>query len=176
MQAATTEATRSCHGRVPSASSRAKVLVLTCPRRGEHHGCGDDDPGPAGGTEHDAAVDTTADAPAPTTDAQGDSGGGRADVELPPIDPSVDMMNLTDAQRRQLCDWKNAQLGGYGLTTDCGGGNKAQMDENQEKCLTSGLVTRCPVTVRQFETCVLAQAPSHGCVFPFEQCRVLVCQ
>ena len=86
------------------------------------------------------------------------------------------MMNLSDAQRRQLCDWKNATLGGYNLTTDCGGGNKAQTDVNQDACVMSGLVTRCAVTVRQFETCIVAQAPSHGCVLPFEQCKPLFCQ
>ena len=39
------------------------------------NGCGDD--AGQGGTGHDAAVDPTTDAPAPTTDAQKDSGGRR---------------------------------------------------------------------------------------------------
>ena len=66
--------------------------------------------------------------------------------------------------------------GGSGLTVPCGGGNSVLTDENQDKCAASGFVTRCPITVGQYEGCVLAQAPSRGCVFPFEQCHYLVCQ
>jgi len=136
------------------------------------NGCGDDAPGPGGGTEHDAAVD----APAPTSDAPKDSGGNVPDVPLPPLDPDALMTSLTDAQLRLFCDWKNATLGGYALTTDCGGGGRVSTDENQDKCIAFGIVTRCPITVRQYENCTLAMAPSHGCVFPEAQCHYLVCQ
>jgi hypothetical protein len=113
----------------------------------------------------------------PTRDAAVDSGGdGPLDAALPPIDPDLLITSLTDAQRREFCDWKNALFGGYGLTVPCGGGNSVLTDENQDKCAASGFVTRCPITVGQYEGCVLAQAPSRGCVFPFEQCHYLVCQ
>jgi hypothetical protein len=140
------------------------------------NGCGDDKPGPGGGTENDAAIDQAVDAPEPTTDAQKDSGGNLPDVELPPIDPSLLITSLTDAQKRQFCDWKNAQFGGYGMAIDCGSGKTTLTDENQDRCLAAGLVTRCPITVQQYETCILAQAPSRSCDFPYEQCHYLVCQ
>ena len=139
------------------------------------NGCGDDAPGPGGGTDHDAAGDPGADAPAPTTDAPKDSVGNVPDVELPPLDADALMTSLTDAQLRLFCDWTNATLGGYGLTTNCGAGSTASTDENQDKCLAFGIVKRCPIKVGQYETCILAQAPSHGCIFPNE-CHYLVCQ
>jgi hypothetical protein len=30
--------------------------------------------------------------------------------------------------------------------------------------------------VGQLETCIIAEAPDHGCNFPFAQCHPLVCQ
>jgi hypothetical protein len=131
------------------------------------NGCGDDGPGPEGGTERDAAVDHAG------TDA---GGGNPSDAALPPLDPDALMTSLTEAQLRLFCDWKNATLGGYALTFNCGAGSTVSTDDNQEKCLAFGLVTRCPITVRQYENCILAMAPSHSCVFPNDQCHYLVCQ
>jgi hypothetical protein len=126
--------------------------------------CGSSDAGPA--TTADTGV-------TPGNEAGPD--GDVVDANLPPIDPGTDVGSLTDAQRGELCDWTNSALGGYDLVTDCGGGNTVRNDTDQAACVAH-LTYRCPVTVGQFETCVLAEAPSRGCVFPFDQCHPLVCQ
>jgi hypothetical protein len=95
---------------------------------------------------------------------------------LPPIDPSTKLTDLTDAQKAELCDWMNAELGGYGLVTDCGGGNTTKNSSDQAQCVATALTYRCPVTVGQLETCVEAEAPSHACQFPMPACKAVGCQ
>src|SRR4051812_38923597 len=67
------------------------------------------DSGPAetgatgGGSAHDGAAGTG-----------GGGGSSPTDGNLPNIDPSIDLAKLTQAESAELCDWRNAELGGYG--------------------------------------------------------------
>ena len=94
-----------------------------------------------------------------------------SDASLPPIDPNLNAQDLTDAQRKELCDWENAELGGYGASTDCGGTGVILMnDANQAACLAAQFTSKCMMTVAQFEACTLAKAPSKGCNSNYNLC------
>jgi hypothetical protein len=67
------------------------------------------------------------------------------------------------------------ELGGYGLMTDCGNSVSVANPKDQAECVSSKLQYNCTVTVGQFETCMLAMVPSHGCVYPNAECRPLGC-
>jgi len=116
------------------------------------------------------------------TGTGGGSGGvdggndGSRDPNLPPIDPNLLVSDLTDVQRAQLCDWASSQFGGYGVVTTCPDGRTISGDKDQATCVAQGFKYRCPVTVGEVETCTLAEVPSKGCDFPFDQCHALVCQ
>jgi hypothetical protein len=120
-----------------------------------------------------------------TTGSTGSGSGGAAgeggttppdgSPGLPPIDPQTPLDSLTNAQRAMLCDWMIVALGGYGAMIDCGISTR-QNYADQASCVASAFMYRCPVTVGQYETCIIAQEPDHACSFPFDQCHPLVCQ
>jgi hypothetical protein len=114
--------------------------------------------GPTGG--QDAPQVTGPDQALGLDGASGD--GARGDARLPAIDPATSFQDLTDAQKRALCDWMNEQLGGYGKGFPCGGGT-ILTDESQMACTQALFTSTCRLTVEQFEQCVLARAPTHGC-------------
>jgi hypothetical protein len=96
----------------------------------------------------------------------------KTDASLPPIDPGLEAQQLTLAQEKELCDWSNAELGGYGASTDCGGtGVTLTNFAHQAACLAMQFTSSCQMTVGQFEACILYQAPSHGCSIDFNLCR-----
>jgi hypothetical protein len=101
--------------------------------------------------------------------------GGNFDDAGLGIATTVGLNELTDDQRGLLCDWMNEQLGGYGQATDCGGGILVQNAADQQECLTTSFGFRCDVTVAELEQCVIARAPSHGCIFVASACRPLLC-
>ncbi len=94
-----------------------------------------------------------------------------SDAGLPAIDPNTNALDLTDAERKELCDWENAELGGYGASTDCGGTGVIITNEaNQAQCVAAQFTSTCMMTVAQFEACILAKAPSQGCNSNFTLC------
>jgi hypothetical protein len=104
------------------------------------------------------------------------TGGGQTDAGQPNIDPNLDTYTLTNAQLGELCDWTNAQLGGYGKVTPCdsdGGTHgpiSVQNSANQAMCVATTFMFRCRLTVGQYEDCILAQVPSGGCSYPQPAC------
>jgi hypothetical protein len=121
------------------------------------------------------------DAPPQNSDAQSQEADGQAmeastlvhasSDASPAIDPNINAQDLTDAQRQELCDWENAELGGYGASTDCGGtGVIITNDANQAVCLATQFTSTCMMTVAQFEACILAKAPSQGCNSNYNLC------
>lgn len=120
-----------------------------------------------------------------SSEAGGQDAGGMAegatssgDAGLPPLDPNVDTSTLSTSQLGELCDWAMSKLGGYGTTNTCsstgGGPRSVQNPSDQAMCISTSLVFSCPVTVGQYESCILAQVPSGGCAFP-PACSPLVC-
>jgi hypothetical protein len=76
-----------------------------------------------------------------------DSGSG--------LDKAKKLTTLTAPERKQLCDWVNQKLGGYGHATECGGGVTLKADSSLEECLTlwSALPALCAATVGDEEAC-----------------------
>jgi hypothetical protein len=120
-------------------------------------------PGQEGGAPADGSRDETG----------GEAGGG--DATLPAFDPSTPIGNLTQEQKGRLCDWEMNELGGYGFTMDCGNSISVANPMTQAECISTRLNFSCTVTVGQLETCTLAMAPSHGCIYPNAECRPLGC-
>jgi hypothetical protein len=97
-----------------------------------------------------------------------------SDSSLPPIDRSTSIASLTNAQLGELCDWLATTYGGYNVTTQCTSG-MITTPTNQAQCIATSFQFRCQVTVGQFEDCMLAQLPSHGCVRGQAQCSYQFC-
>jgi hypothetical protein len=116
-----------------------------------------------------------------STQAEGGAAGDASDAALadvssePSIDPTTDTSALTPAQAGALCDWMSQELGGYGTTTDCGGGQTVSNAPDQATCVATQLTFRCSVTVGQLETCVVAEVPNKGCILVQPQCTPLLC-
>jgi hypothetical protein len=111
----------------------------------------------------------------------GGSGAGGTSVggnlgSLPALDPSADVRTLSAGDKGVLCDWLNETLGGYGLVTTCAPGMTVSNNPNQSVCVATSLGFQCKVTVQDVETCLLAQAPSHGCDRETSSCHQLNCQ
>lgn len=125
------------------------------------------------------ATGETSSAEAQGNDASGSTGDASApdgDASSLGLDPDTNLLDLTNEQKAKLCDWVNAQLGGYGTVTECPGGNTVKNLDDRAQCIAVGLHYACTtITVREVETCVSAQAPSHGCVTPEAECRALYC-
>jgi hypothetical protein len=113
------------------------------------------------------ADDGGADASGPAVDAP-----QPADAGLPPIDPSLMMAGLADAQLGEICDWMYTLLGGYGQVVHCPASVTITNEVDQAACIAdhSYNVAGCPLTVGQFETCIEAEAPTQACDRPDPQC------
>jgi hypothetical protein len=109
------------------------------------------------------------------SDASGVEAGNVLDAAPPAIDPSTLLNNLDDSQKAEMCDWMTAALGGYGTAFNCAGGVSVSNPANQAQCIATWPKYRCNVNVGQLETCVLAEAPSHGCDIPEPQCTPISC-
>jgi hypothetical protein len=119
------------------------------------------------GSRADVASDGLATGPETGDAAIADAG------MLPAVDPNAMMAGLSDAQLGEICDWMYGELGGYGTTVPCTGSViMIQNPADQAACIPTIRFNPagCPLTVDQFETCVLARAPSKGCAEPDPQC------
>ena len=85
----------------------------------------------------------------------GSSGGGGSGVT-----GSKRIDSLTDAEKAKECDWTAGKLGGYGHSTDCGGGITLDAPSSQAYCVSTA-PTNCAATVSQYEACISAQSCSN---------------
>lgn len=95
------------------------------------------------------------------------------DPSRPSIDPGKALEDLTDQERAELCDWTAFMVGGYGETTDCRpiGGSSATNYSDRAQCLAAVFSRVCPkVTVQDHINCIVAEAPTRGCVYPSDAC------
>jgi hypothetical protein len=107
----------------------------------------------------------------------GESGGTGANggaSNPPDLDPNADIAALTDEQKGELCDWYVSLYGGYGVTTQCGGGSSTRTPDTRDQCV--GLTTfPCPVTVAEYEACNISEVPSGGCNSSDPSCDPVNC-
>jgi hypothetical protein len=118
----------------------------------------------AGTAEGDSAAETSSQ---PLPDAG-------VDAALPSIDPSTTVPELTAAQKGELCDWIESQLGGYGVTITCPAMKTIQNYANESECEAVMFRSGCAYTVGQLEACIEGEAPSMGCSFPASLCQQVV--
>jgi hypothetical protein len=78
-------------------------------------------------------------------------------------DPSVNIQDLTDAEKGELCDHWVAIFGGYGTTYPCESGHMEGPLDRAESA-SSSFPSACAATVGQVERCMSALMPSRGCV------------
>ncbi len=92
-------------------------------------------------------------------------------MDAPSIDPSTPFVTLTSSQIGQVCDWQEGLLGGYGAVVACPSGNTDNFT-NQAQCVEALTFSPggCTMTFGEYEACVEARAPSHGCSYPDPQC------
>jgi len=90
------------------------------------------------------------------------------------LPPSEKLVNLTDAQRGQLCDWVVTKFSDYGTRVDCTSDLFTYPD--QASCVadspSSTSTPDCGATVAQMETCInsLPQCATSGDVVLSLQC------
>jgi hypothetical protein len=101
-------------------------------------------PDPSGGA--DGGTSSTAGPEAGTSTLPSSSG----------LPPSEKLVNLTDAQRGQLCDWVVTKFSDYGTRVDCTSDLFTYPD--QASCVadspSSTSTPDCGATVAQMETCI----------------------
>ena len=78
------------------------------------------------------------------------------------IDRMAPFTSLSPSQLGELCDWSNAQLGGYGRMETCKGGNTVSTLPSHDVCVAHPPPSTCPATVGQVEDCVTALAPKSS--------------
>jgi hypothetical protein len=77
------------------------------------------------------------------------------------LDPQARLEQLTADQFKRLCDWEAAAWGGYGASVGCDGScGAAHGPVDQASCVSELLQANvtypdCPLTVDQFEKCVI---------------------
>ena len=144
-------------------------------------GCGSGDPGTGagsgtggatGGSEGGAPGGDSGLADSRLSDATGYLDG---DVQVvpPPVDPAKRVNELSAVELAALCDWMANLLGGYDHLTECGSGVSVRTYKDQAECMRVLFPAGCSILVAEFETCVVAQVPSQGCVYPSTACRAL---
>ncbi|HYP99283.1 MAG TPA: hypothetical protein VER96_11495 [Polyangiaceae bacterium] len=98
------------------------------------------------------------------------------DPSRPNIDSGKAILDLTDDERAELCDWNALMLGGYGQTIDCRaiGGTTHITFADRAQCLAVGFAHTCrSVTVSDYVQCIVAQAPTHSCTYPSDACAAM---
>ena len=103
-----------------------------------------------------------------------------SDAALPAVDPSTELVDLTNPQMVALCDWYAASMGGYGTVTDCMGegfGGTVKNYDNAAQCIFAHFGTACPTfKVSDFEACITAMIPKRGCTVMPACDRIPHCQ
>ncbi|MBX3191909.1 MAG: hypothetical protein KF819_33265 [Labilithrix sp.] len=120
----------------------------------------------------DAGVDASQ-PPVDGGDAASDAndGGGRSG-----LNQSKKIVDLDEAERRQLCDWTASIQGGYGVIRQCDGGNVPSAP-NQQACVDGVPDDNCEVTVAEYETCAVRFAADACTAFGSVECAPIVaCQ
>ena len=103
----------------------------------------------------------------------GATAGGSA--QAPPDIPSSTLLSdLDETQQGALCDWHASVFGGYGLSRKCGMGTVV-FPADQAACISMTYPAFCKkATVGDFDACVTAEIPGHGCIVT-DECRRLSC-
>jgi hypothetical protein len=122
-----------------------------------------------GGSGKDADIDR-----AGGSDGQGFDGAGRdaSDLAGMPADTgaggsgltsSKRLIDLTDAEKGQMCDWIVTKAGGYGHMAFCDGGIPLFYYPDQASCVddsaSATTTPKCAATVKQMEDCANQTAP-----------------
>jgi hypothetical protein len=98
-----------------------------------------------------------------TGNAVGDAGGGPPS-KTSRVSGSKRLSNLTDADKKAICDWTASLYGGYGKSLSCGGDADITLTvtgpATQPECLARAALVSpaCQATVAQSEACVQAMA------------------
>ena len=103
-------------------------------------GTGDSGSGSGGASGDAATVDAPLEVVAPASSG---------------VAPSKMLGDLSADEKKKLCDFHAAQVGGYGMAVDCGNGTTITADDSLDACLgPDGLGGDCAkATVGDFETC-----------------------
>lgn len=82
--------------------------------------------------------------------------------------------SLTDADKKQICDWTASLYGGYGQTITCSAISSITGPESQAACLAvaATIESTCSATVTQAESCTKIMATCNGKVGT-ESCAAL---
>ena len=87
-------------------------------------------------------------------------GGDKQDcsmVSSEGLDPGQTLVSLSDAHRRQICDYGACQVGGYGARPSCSGEEPVTVARSQSACLASSPTNpACTATVQDFIDCTQA--------------------
>jgi hypothetical protein len=100
-----------------------------------------------------------------------------------PLDPSRPalpaderILDLTDDDEAELCDWMALEAGGYGVMTPCTTGGSTANFTDRAECLAAALAGACPSdTVGRVVICTLTEAPIHGCARGDDCANLLEC-
>jgi hypothetical protein len=173
-------------------NSRTLAVTASCFAGAVAYGCGSSgglsgaDSGPSesgSAASYDVRSSPGEDAMADQTTPVPDDGGASdatapreasemADSGLPPIDPTLAMAGLDDAQLGEICDWMYSLLGGYGQVVQCPPNGTMTNEADRAACVADHSYSSagCDLTVEQFETCIQAEAPTKACDTPEPQC------
>ncbi|HMF40293.1 MAG TPA: hypothetical protein VKQ32_06350 [Polyangia bacterium] len=91
--------------------------------------------------------------PSGTGGGSGSTGTGGAGGSTSGVTGTKRLDSLTPTEQQMICDWAAAQLGGYGHSVDCGGGNMITAEPDQATCIADA-PTSCAGTVSQYEACI----------------------
>jgi len=111
-----------------------------------------------------------------TAGASNHAGGAAgSSAEAPPDIPSSTLLSdLDETQQGALCDWHASVFGGYGHSVQCGMGTVV-FSTDQAACISMTFPGFCKkATVGDFDACVTAEIPGHGCIVT-DECLNLFC-
>jgi hypothetical protein len=100
------------------------------------------------------------------------------DSSRPDIAADKKVLDLSDDEKAELCDWMNLEEGGYGHVTECyGPGSTSTLNAaDQAQCLAAYIGSACSGdTVGSVVICTLSTAPTHHCFGTPECDHVLAC-
>ena len=165
----------------------ALLFLVSCGSDESSGGAGPGTGGAGGSAQTGGAAGSGAEGGTGGSAGRGDSGladssssdarlyvDGDVQITLPPVDPAKRANELSQGELAALCDWMANVLGGYDMETQCGSGISVRTHKDQAECMRIVFPAGCAITVAEFETCIVAQVPSRGCVFPSSACRALI--